>query len=142
GRIKQCALIDAGQVVAGIVDTIDLPANVQLAVEKLPTIVYDEAQLTQVFQNLIVNAIAHAEVEHISIRVSCRETEDGWEFAVRDNGVGIAPEHHERVFQMFQTLDPAKRSTGLGLTIFRKIVESNDGRVRLESTPGGGTSIL
>ena len=64
------------------------------------------------------------------------------EYSVTDDGVGIAPEHHERIFRMFQTLQPGgeNRSTGIGLSIVQKIVEANGGRLALESAPGRGST--
>ena len=94
-----------------------------------------------VLRNLCDNAIKHHHQPHEGrIEVSA-EMRDQWvEFTVRDNGPGIAPLDHERIFQMFQTLRPRDQveGSGMGLAIIKKIVESEGGRITVESTPGEG----
>lgn len=125
-------------------------ANLRLAIEEsgavvthdvLPTVVADVSQLTQLFQNLIGNALKfHGEAAlkvHIGVERKIRD----WEFSVRDNGIGIAPEHFERIFVIFQRLHTKQDypGTGIGLAVCKKIVERHGGNIRVESKPGEGT---
>jgi signal transduction histidine kinase len=132
--------VDAGAVVAEVVDSLG-PTKVPIRVEgSLPGVRYDRTQLVQVFQNLITNAVQHMGREDGEVVVSCRERHEAFEFAVSDDGVGIDERNAERIFQMFQTLHPERETTGVGLTIAKKIVELHGGRIQLESLPGVGTS--
>lgn len=130
--------VDVAATVREVVDTLAPPDEVEVRIGELPFVRYDEVQLAQVFQNLIGNAVQHREGP-VRIEVGARQTEDGFEFHVKDDGPGIGKEHHERVFRMFQRLgDPGASSTGIGLAIVKRIVEANGGEIRLDSAPGAG----
>ena len=98
--------------------------------------------LSQVFANLISNAIKHHTSVTGHLDISAIEHLDCYEFIVKDDGPGIAPEHHERVFDIFTTLTGKNNSdsTGIGLAIVKKIVETEEGTIRLESSLGQGTT--
>jgi signal transduction histidine kinase len=125
-----------------IIDSLGLPKG--LAVELpffLPTLTTDSVQLQQVFTNLISNAVKyhnHPETGHIDI--GCDDAGEFYAFSVADDGPGIAPEYHERVFIIFQTLTERDtlESTGVGLAIVKKIVERQGGRIAIESAEGQG----
>jgi signal transduction histidine kinase len=101
----------------------------------------DAAQLTQLFQNLLANAIKFRGDQ--PPRISVRAEPDGadWRFEVQDNGIGIEPEYHDRIFVMFQRLHSrdAHTGTGIGLAICKKIVERHGGRIWVEAAPEQGT---
>jgi PAS domain S-box-containing protein len=107
----------------------------------LPTVLADASQLKQLFQNLIGNAVKFCEGPEPRVRVEAEGLGDDWRFAVRDNGIGIGPEHRERVFVIFQRLHTRAQypGTGIGLAICRKVVERHGGRIWVESQPGGGS---
>ncbi len=108
----------------------------------LPTVPGDEVQLVQLFQNLLANAIKFrgAAAPHIEISAAAQDGE--WVIAVQDNGIGIAPEHQERIFQIFQRLHGRSEypGTGLGLAMCKKIVERHGGHIWVESQPGQGAT--
>jgi signal transduction histidine kinase len=110
--------------------------------DPLPTLPADETQLTQLFQNLLSNAIKFRGEQPPSIHVSARPENGAWLFSVRDNGIGIAPEQFERVFQIFQRVcdEEAYPGTGIGLAVCKKIVERHRGRIWVESEPGRETT--
>jgi len=114
-----------------------------LILEDLPTLHTERLPLQQVFSNLINNAVKYAGPKS-TIRVSCVEHERNYEFSVTDNGPGISPEYHEKVFGLFQTLRERSdsESTGIGLAIVRKIVEEQGGSIRLISSAGNGASFI
>ena len=110
--------------------------------DSLPTVLADRGQMTQLLQNLIGNAIKFRGAESPQVHISAVEAGDEWTISVSDNGIGIAPEHAERVFQIFQRLHTRDKypGTGIGLAVCRKIVERHGGKIWLDSTPGGGTT--
>lgn len=114
-----------------------------MMIGELPTLTAERAALGQVFLHLIGNALQHAGRDDVVIRLSAVDRGDDWEFAVEDNGAGIPAEHHARVWQLFQTLQPRDTSdtTGIGLAIVRKQVESHGGRVWIDPAVTSGTTI-
>jgi light-regulated signal transduction histidine kinase (bacteriophytochrome) len=113
-----------------------------IAEESLPTVPGDEVQLLQLFQNLVANAIKFRGPESPQIRVSAQKNGPDWVFAFKDNGIGIAPEHQERIFSVFQRLHHRSEypGTGIGLALCKKIVERHGGRIWVESQPGQGST--
>jgi len=129
----------------------EILANLEVAVtetgatvthDPLPTVVADEVQLGRLLRNLIGNAIKYHGEEPPKVHVSAEQTGGGWQFAVRDNGIGIEPQYHERIFAVFQRLHARDKyeGTGIGLAIARKIVERHGGRIWMESEPGKGST--
>jgi PAS domain S-box-containing protein len=112
--------------------------------DSLPVVVADETQLVQLFQNLISNAIRFRGVESPQIHIGAQPIEQGWQFAVNDNGIGIEPQYAERIFMIFQRLHGRNEypGTGIGLAICKKIVESHGGLIWVESEPGRGSTFL
>lgn len=117
-------------------------AGARIEVGELPTVACDPSQIVQLFQNLIANAVKFRREGVVPyVRIHCRRDGDFFEISVKDNGIGIAPEHHARVFEMFERLHTRERygGTGIGLAICRKIVDRHGGRIWLESLPEGGS---
>jgi light-regulated signal transduction histidine kinase (bacteriophytochrome) len=108
----------------------------------LPSIVGDRGQMAQLFQNLIGNSMKFHGAEPPRVHISAAETGQGWAVSVSDNGIGIAPAHSDRVFQIFQRLHSREQypGTGIGLAICQKIVERHGGRIWFDSVPGAGTT--
>jgi PAS domain S-box-containing protein len=118
-------------------------AGVALTSAGLPTVRADVGLLGQLLQNLIENAIKYRGDDPPEVHISARPDGDEWVFIVSDNGIGIAPEHHERVFAMFQRLHPDESrfpGTGIGLATCRKIVQQHGGRIWVESQAGEGST--
>lgn len=119
--------------------------GVEVEVEtSLPAVRGDRARLTQLLQNLIENAAKFmGDQSRPRIEIGRRVDEAGPAvFYVKDNGVGIAPEFHERVFGLFDKLDKASDGTGVGLALVKRIVEVHGGRIWVESQPGNGATFL
>jgi chemotaxis family two-component system sensor kinase Cph1 len=111
--------------------------------DALPAIRTDETQLTQVFQNLVGNAIKYhgAEVPHVHVSAT-KNGGNEWTFSVRDNGLGIDPQYFDRIFILFQRLHGRDEfeGTGIGLAICKKILERLGGRIWVESQPEKGST--
>ncbi|MDB5550985.1 MAG: sensor signal transduction histidine kinase, partial [Rhizobium sp.] len=111
--------------------------------DSLPIVPADPMQLTQLFQNLIGNAIKYQSAGIPRVHVtSIRNSEDKWAFSVKDNGLGIDPQYFERIFGMFQRLHKREKfaGTGIGLAICKKIVERHGGTISVESQLGQGST--
>jgi len=117
-------------------------AGASVSYAGLPTLEADELQLTQLFQNLIGNALKFRSASVPRITVSAKEKETEWEFGVQDNGIGIEPQYFERIFMVFQRLHNKGDypGTGIGLAICKKVVERHGGRIWVESQPGQGAT--
>ena len=112
--------------------------------DPLPTVRGERALLEQLFVNLVGNAIKFRDPERPPVvHVAVRSLDTAWEFAVSDNGIGIDAQYAERVFVIFQRLHPKDvyEGTGIGLALCKRIVEYHGGRIWIEQTPGGGTTV-
>ena len=112
--------------------------------DPLPTVQGDVVQLTQVFQNLIGNAIKFRGSDGPRIHIGARRKNNEWIFHVKDNGIGIDSRNFERIFVLFQRLHTRQEypGTGMGLAICKKIIERHGGRIWVESKPGEGTTFF
>ena len=113
----------------------------QVQVTTLPTVLGDEGQLFQLFQNIISNAIKFHGADRPLVEISAVQKHSDWVFSIRDNGIGIDPEYFERIFVIFQRLHErgAYDGSGIGLAISKKIVERHGGKIWVKSEPGKGT---
>lgn len=110
----------------------------------LPTVPSDALLLTQLFQNLLSNAMKFRGNEPPRIQISAQERDGEFVFAVKDNGIGIEPQHADRVFVIFQRLHSREEypGTGIGLAVCRRIVERHGGKIWFDSAPGTGTTFF
>lgn len=111
--------------------------------EELPMVEADERQLTQLFQNLVANAIKFHGDSSPAVHITAVRVHGGWQFSVKDNGIGIDPAYAERIFAVFQRLhtDEEYAGSGIGLAICKKIVERHHGRIWVESELDQGTTV-
>ncbi|HXK56040.1 MAG TPA: ATP-binding protein, partial [Gammaproteobacteria bacterium] len=136
------SLVDTHELLKEIVDSLSPPKGFTIKLGKeLPVFHTDRLLLGQVFSNLISNSLKHHGGKKGRIRIECRKIGQFYEFSVSDDGVGIAPEYHNKVFMIFQTLQAKDygSNTGIGLALVKKIVEEQGGWITLESQPGKGT---
>lgn len=119
-------------------------ATIVIETEPLPAVLGDSTQLTQLFQNIIGNAIKfRSEIKPI-IRISTEEGQEYWTFKIKDNGIGFEMQYAARIFVIFQRLHPKETyaGSGIGLAVCKKIVERHGGDIAVESEPGEGTTIV
>ncbi len=133
--------INMNEFIKEMIEFVDIPTNCLIKIPApLPTITGDSIKLQQIFTNLISNAIKYNDKDKMYITISVTDTESSWEFSIRDNGPGIDPRFHEKIFVIFQTLTPRDtlESTGVGLAIVKKIIEEEGGKVWIDSQTGHG----
>lgn len=144
GRTKKMEeLINVHQLLLEILETLNIPSNYKIEMpDEMPQIYSVRIYLEQVFSNLISNAVKYNSKEEALIRIRCTESTQFYTFSITDNGQGIDPEYHDRIFVIFQTLQErdALESTGVGLAIVKKIVERQGGTIWVESQPGIGST--
>lgn len=143
--IEKMEQVNLNTLVTEITDQIAPLKNIEITIENdLPTLICEKTRLTQVFQNLLSNAVKYIDKPLGQVRIGCVEQDDFWKFSIADNGPGIEEQHFERIFKIFQTLSPRDQleSTGIGLTIVKKIVELYGGKIWLESKVGEGSTFL
>jgi PAS domain S-box-containing protein len=137
--------VDLNTVLPEIICEIDPPENIEITLDnELPVLMCKKTHIRQIFQNLLSNAIQHMDKEKGRINVGCIEEESFWKFSVTDNGPGIDEKYFKKIFKIFQMLSPTDEndSTGIGLSIAKKIVNLNSGRIWVESNPGEGSTFF
>ncbi|KAB8319271.1 PAS domain S-box protein [Tolypothrix campylonemoides VB511288] len=137
------SMVNVNALLREVIDLLDPPKTFTIEVEPgMPTFVTKRLPLFQVFSNLIGNAIKHHNRTDGHVKVSVLDQGQYYEFAVSDDGPGIAPEYYDKIFQIFQTLQARdqKESTGIGLAIVKKIIETEGSSITLESVLGVGST--
>ncbi|MBD1878742.1 PAS domain-containing sensor histidine kinase [Coleofasciculus sp. FACHB-T130] len=143
GRVQQqIEAVNVSSLLSEVIELLDPPPEVAILVESMPTLQTERVPLQQVFMNLIGNAIKYANRSDVCIQVSVRELGTYYEFSVADNGQGIEPKYHQKIWGIFQRLEARDKveGTGIGLSVVKKIVESRGGRVWVESAAGAGAT--
>jgi signal transduction histidine kinase len=128
-----------GDVAADLRQSLD-EAGASLDVGALPRVDGDPRQLRRLLQNLVGNAIKFRGEGPPRVEVSALQGSEGWVVTVRDNGVGIDPDHTSRIFGMFARINGDTEGTGIGLAVCRRVVEAHGGRIWVEAAEGGGSA--
>lgn len=135
--------IDINQVISEILKMVYIPEHVKVNVlNTLPTVEADFTKMSQLFQNIVSNAVKFMDKNQGEISISSESNNTHHLFKIQDNGMGIDKAYHEKIFKMFHTLEKHKDSTGIGLSIVKKIVESYNGKIWVESEVGEGTTFF
>jgi PAS domain S-box-containing protein len=144
GRTQtQAETVDVKVLLQEIIDSLGVPPTVKVAIQPdMPKFNTKIILLRQVFANLISNAIKHQRTSEAAVKISSQELDRFYEFSVTDDGPGIAPEYQEQIFKIFQTLEArdTQENTGIGLAIVKKIVESEGGKIKVQSDVGKGAT--
>ena len=137
--------LDMNRIICGIIDNAAFKAQemeAQITADALAPCIADPSQVSQAFMNLIDNSLKYAHSSRKPrIHISCTTRDGESIYCVEDNGIGIPPEHHEKIFEIFHRLNPKSDTDGegLGLTIIRRIIDRHSGKIWLESTPEEGS---
>jgi PAS domain S-box-containing protein len=143
GRVQQLTTVNVGVLLFDLIELLSPPPEIVITVEpEMPTLKTEKILLDQIFMNLLNNAIKYLQSSEPKIQVSVKDVGKYYQFAIQDNGLGIAPEFHNKIWGIFQRLEARDKveGTGVGLSIVKKIVESRGGRVWLESELGNGAT--
>ena len=135
--------VDLNQLICQIREMIYVPEHIKIVIlNPLPFIRAVPAQMHQLFQNLLSNAVAHIDKDEGLVEVDFEKNEGFWKFSVRDNGIGISPEYHDKIFEIFESFGAGENAsgTGIGLSIVNKIVGLYEGKVWIESEVNQGTT--
>jgi len=138
-------MVDCNNLVDEVVELLMPPDMTSVFCENnLPSLLTDRLRLEQVFLNLIGNAVKHMKGGGGTVRISSQKAGNFWQFCVADDGEGIDSRYHEKIFKIFQTLNHQndEESTGIGLTLVKKIIENSGGKIWLESEAGKGSSFF
>ena len=148
GTKKELTSVDCNTIVKEVIADLDVAINesgARIEVEQLPVISGYSTEMKQLFQNLVINAIKFRKKDIAPlIRISSEKTNGHWTFAVKDNGIGIDPQHSDRIFVIFQRLHTRDeyQGSGIGLSNCKKIVELHKGKIWIEPKAGEGSTFL
>lgn len=146
GRLKEENVeIDLNLLLPEAIALVSPPDNIKIVIEtELPTLQAERTRILQLFQNLLSNAIKYIDKQQGKVRVGCRRASSQIEFWIADNGRGVEEKYFNRIFQIFQKLpsNNHSESSGIGLTIVKKIVELYGGEIWLNSALGQGTTFF
>ncbi|PJE39985.1 MAG: PAS domain-containing sensor histidine kinase [Flavobacterium sp.] len=134
-------LVDLNEIIQNIIKIIDIPPHIEVTIaKKLPVKNTNRFRMQQLFQNLISNAIIHNNKEKGEVVIDFTEDENCYTFSVQDNGPGIPKKFRNKIFQLFESYSSDNKSTGIGLSIVKKIVEKYNGKIWIESEKEIGTT--
>jgi light-regulated signal transduction histidine kinase (bacteriophytochrome) len=121
-----------------------VPESFRIKIDKMPVLFAEKIRLEQVFSNLISNAVKYTTGQNPLIEIQAQEKPNVYEFRVIDNGIGIDPQYHSKIFEIFQTLREKhdKESTGIGLAIVKRIIEEKHCTIKVESESGRGAAFI
>ena len=146
GRVTEKAVkVNLDKKVREIIDILVPPDTIHITIQgTLPVVIGEQTYITQVFQNILSNAVYYMDKPEGYIRVTCKKQKDDWLFSIADNGPGIDEKYFEKIFEMFQTLGTRKgsESTGVGLSLVKRIVEKWGGKIWVASEIGRGSTFF
>ncbi|HKL33828.1 MAG TPA: HAMP domain-containing sensor histidine kinase, partial [Tangfeifania sp.] len=138
--------LDMNQLIKQVLDNFQFEIDknkVEVIVDDLPACTGDDLQMNQLFSNLIGNSMKFFDSERPGkIILSGKKENNGCTYTVEDNGIGIAPEYREKIFGLFEKLDPKKPGIGLGMNIIKQIVEKHNGTIEMKSEIEKGTKFI
>jgi light-regulated signal transduction histidine kinase (bacteriophytochrome) len=145
GKTTSIMPVNINDVIRQVLTNLSIPNNIEVVLETDFPIVYcGKMHMQQVFKELVGNAIKYKDKPKGYIRLKCIYKEDYWLFSISDNGRGIDPKYHDKIFKIFQTLvrRDEEESTGIGLSVVKRIVEKYNGKIWVESQPKIGTTFF
>lgn len=143
-EVKQFGPVDMAEVAQEVVHLLDAAINTAdaaVTIHEMPVVLGDRTQLAQLLLNLVGNSIKYCRDRAPVVEVSAAQKDQEWVFSVKDNGIGIDPKHHAKVFEVFKRLHSQSDfpGTGIGLAVCRRVVEGHGGKIWITSPEGGGS---
>lgn len=132
--------VDLNLLIEDILSELSIPKHININYKKLPSIKGDKYRLKQIFQNIIHNAIKFNDKNKGLVIINIEELDDYWKFSIEDNGKGIEELYFDQIFKAFSKLENDPTSTGIGLSIVKKIIDLYEGRIWVKSEIGKGTT--
>ncbi|MCI2229248.1 PAS domain S-box protein [Polaribacter sp. MSW13] len=133
--------IDLNLLLKDIIDITYVPKHIQINLKSiLPTVRGDVFRMQQLFQNLVNNAVKYIDKKQGIINIDCILEDEFWKFSIEDNGIGISEKYFEKIFEVFQSLEKVEGSSGIGLSIVKKIIHFYNGKIWLTSVVNKGTT--
>lgn len=132
--------IDLNLLLKDVLNMMEIPSHISIEIPELPAVVGDKYRLQQLFQNLISNAVKYNDKPKGLIEIGVEDKKQFWEFYIKDNGKGIDEAYFKKIFKVFEKLENTQDSTGVGLSIVKKIVDLYGGKIWLKSELGAGTT--
>ena len=133
--------VNLNDIITDLTKILFIPDHINIEiVNPLPIINGDGTKLQQLFQNLISNAVKFIDKEQGLVTLNFEDLKSHYKFSIQDNGIGIDKKFHDKIFKIFHSLNKNKDSTGIGLSIVKKIVALHEGQIWLESEPNVGTT--
>ncbi|MDO9576672.1 MAG: ATP-binding protein [Candidatus Cloacimonadales bacterium] len=146
GRVEEEKVeINLAEEVPLVIDLLAVDSSIEIKiVDKLPVVKFEKTRIEQVFQNFLSNAVKYMDKPEGKIEIGCKDDGNFWRFYVKDNGPGIEEINFEKIFKIFHTLQSRDQyeSTGIGLTVIKKIVEMYGGQIWVESQVGKGSTFF
>ena len=142
---EQLNKVNVTELLGSMIESLNLPLHISITIgDSLPNVIYNKTRLSQIFSSLIENSLKFSLNPQTAIVINCFDKKDEWIFSVADNGPGIAEKYHEKIFQIFQTLQTRDEieTAGVGLAVVKKITEMNDGRIWVESEENAGSKFF
>ncbi|MUU78709.1 sensor histidine kinase [Winogradskyella endarachnes] len=137
---KEKTDVNLDEVLQELIKILYIPEHIKVnIISELPVVKGDGTKLQQLFQNLISNAVKFIDKPQGLIEINVKEQKEYFEFSIKDNGIGIEKQFHDKIFKIFHSLNKRKDSSGIGLSIVKKIVDLHEGEIWLESEPNIGT---
>lgn len=135
--------VDLNDLVQNILNMVFVPEHIEIKIaNKLPTIKADGFRMQQLFQNLINNAINFNDKPNGLVEIACVEKEGHFVFSIKDNGVGISKKNHEKIFFIFESIAQDDKSSGIGLSIVKRILDNSNEKIWLDSQENKGTTFF
>ena len=135
--------VDLNDLVQNILNMVFVPEHIEIKIaNKLPTIKADGFRMQQLFQNLINNAINFNDKPNGLVEIACIEKEGHFVFSIKDNGVGISKKNHEKIFFIFESIAQDDKSSGIGLSIVKRILDNSNEKIWLDSQENKGTTFF
>lgn len=135
--------VNTDVIVKELINILYIPQHIEIKLHRvLPIVKGDKTKLQQLFQNLISNAVNFSDKNKGLIEIDVISTSEHYQFSVKDNGIGIEEQYHKKIFKIFHSLKKSKSSSGIGLSIVKKIVNLHEGEIWLESEPSKGSTFF